>query len=201
MNNYQLNNTSVYIGGQCKWDIVVDRVADGRLEVSEFQLTPLSNVVPFNKKSKSRLINTSHSENIKKFVANVKEDFWNTKPDISTHTGIDVSYLRGPRRLKQYEVYKKQFGYLQPMWLEQIHDGSYLKFTFYVYVEGGDGGRTMIDSSSLSLGKGDGVFHNQFVDYLNKWFKYLNITPGENSIMDGNDKVMDFSIDKRAATI
>ena len=201
MNNYQLNNTSVYIGGQCKWDIVVDRVADGKLEVSEFQLTPLSSIVPFNKKSKARLVNTDHSTALKRFVANVREDFWNTKPDIVNHTGIDVTCLRGPRRLKQYDVYKKQFGYLQPMWLEFIHKDSYLKFTFYVYVEGGENGRTMIDSSTLSLGQGEGSFHNQFVQYLNNWLKYTNITPDENSIMQGNDKVMDFSIEDRSATI
>ena len=84
MNNYQLNNTSVYLGGQCGWDIILTN-KDSDLRVSEFQLSPLAQNIPFNKKTHSYSVNNSHSDNLKKFYQDIKENFWWTTPNINKY--------------------------------------------------------------------------------------------------------------------
>lgn len=196
MNNYQLDNTSVYLGGQCKWDMVVERAGDGVLKVSGFQLTPLSNNVPFNYQSDITRINTSHSENIRRLYSSVKDNFWWTSPNnVNPGGGWDYSCFRGPRRLKSYGIYEKQFGYLQPLWLEHIDNDSHLEFVFDICIDGGSG--SPIDTITLSLENNNiGDFHDRFVNYLNAWLDYVNVRGDK-----GNNKVLNISLDDYTATI
>ena len=135
MNNYQLNNTSVLLGGQCKWDIVL-ACNNGELSVGGFQLTPLADNIPFNKKGDVGYLNTNHSDTLKNFYNDIKENFWSTTPSLinvdPTHS-YDPTYISGFRRMSCYSVYKKQFSYLVPLWLEYLSSDEYLKFKFTVY--------------------------------------------------------------------
>ena len=193
MNNFQLNNTSVYLGGQCKWDIVLSH-KDDELEVVGFQLTPISNNIPFNKRGDVTMLNDDHSYTLKKFCKELKEEFWSTNPCLEERardkdykvTGYyDESFTAGLKRSHTYQVYNKQFEYLQPLWLEKIGDGEYLRFNFNIYSTGHSGKRSLIDTKKFNLKcNGNGGFHDSFVNYFNTWLKYLNING------KGNDRVM-----------
>jgi hypothetical protein len=209
MNNFQLNNTSVYLGGQCKWDIILSH-RDDTLIVSGFQLTPISSNVSFNKKGDVTSLNENHSYTLKKFHNELKESFWSTNPCLSEHTRnenkqitgyYDDSFTAGLRRAPSYQVYNKQYELLQPLWLEQMEEGQYLKFKFNIYSTNNSGKRTLIDSCILDLKpldetKYEGVeFHNEFVEYFYNWLRYLNI------MGDGNDQVMFIDLPNNKAQI
>ena len=55
MNNYQLYRTNVLLGGQMKWDLIIDS-SQNTLYVSDFHLSPISNNTPYTYKSDEYLI-------------------------------------------------------------------------------------------------------------------------------------------------
>lgn len=200
MNNFQLNNTSVYLGGQCKWDIVLGN-KDGQTYIQGFQLTPLSDNVAFNKRGTINQLNKEHSYTIKKYCNELKENFWSIEPCLNQSVTItdddtqipgkmDNSFLAGTRRSSCYQVYKKQFECLQPVWLEKLEDDKYLKFSFNLYATSPiDNSLTPLDSKSLELKHIDSTdetfeFHNKFVTYFYNWLKYLNINDGNNKVLN-----------------
>lgn len=202
MNNYVLNNTSVYLGGQCRWDIIVDAYSDGELEIKGFQLTPLATNVPYNKKRNTNLVNTNHSENLKKYYNSIKKNFWSINPDSHNLNRYDRSCIRGLKRLPQYKLYNKQFGYLLPIWLEKIEEGKHLEFEFIASTSAGK----QIDSCILRLKSDEalGYTHNKFCEYIENWFKYTNIIPkydDEKGILNGNDKVLNIDLANSTAQI
>ena len=72
MSNYQLYRTNVYLGGQMKWDLVIDDSVDG-LYVTKFNLAPISDnaKAAFNTYS----ISDPHEDNIKKYYNSNKSIF------------------------------------------------------------------------------------------------------------------------------
>lgn len=214
MNNYQLNNTSVYLGGQCRWDIAISKIKGGSIEVTGFQLAPLSDSIPYNKHA-DNITNTPHSENLKNFYNDIKENFWDISSNIDQYSRFDPTYLAGAKRLPQYGVYGKQIGYLQPVWLECLTD-SYLKFEFQFFTVNEKGERgNLLDFKSLYLkpnGKGD--YHDKFISYFYNWLKYVGILNTSSDFdssfnlddfgsleKGGNDKVIDISIKDMTSTI
>ena len=210
MNNFQLNNTSVYLGGQCKWDIVLGNY-NGQIYIQGFQLTPLSNNVPFNKKGSIDHLNENHSYTLKKYCDSIKENLWSIAPDFNqklTKDNIDYysdnSFTAGLRRTSCYPVYHKQFECLQPVWLEKLDDDSYLKFSFNLY-SGADKDKKILGSKSFDLNYLDSAgdekkeklfsFHNKFVKYFYDWLKMLNI------IGIGNNKVINLDLQNNIAQI
>ena len=85
MDNFQLNNTSIYLSGQCKWDIILNKEGSG-LKINGFQLTPVSNNIPFNKRGEVQQLNDYHSDTIKRFFEDIKENFWSTATSYSYYT-------------------------------------------------------------------------------------------------------------------
>ena len=69
MENFQLFRTNILLGGQMKWDLILDSQEDV-LIVSDFHLSPISLSSPYNRYSDESLLNYSHSDNIKKFYNN-----------------------------------------------------------------------------------------------------------------------------------
>ena len=207
MNNFQLNNTSVFLGGQCKWDVILTN-RDDELVITGFQLTPISDNIPFNKKGETSILNDNHSYALKKFYNDIKENFWSYNPCLIEHTRdenqnitgyYDDSFVSGMKRSEAFQVYNKQYEYLQPIWLEHLREDEYLKFKFNVYAINKDGVKNKIDSKILKLNLSDNsndTFHNSFIKYLNDWLRYLNIL-GEN----GNDRVMFIDIQNGIAQI
>ena len=57
MQNYQLYNTNILLGGQQKWDIVLE--SDGGLYIKDFHITPVSDNIPYNRKVNENLMNYS----------------------------------------------------------------------------------------------------------------------------------------------
>ena len=189
MNNFTLNNTSVYLGGQCQWDIVINKNKD-HLEIGGFQLSPISNNIPYNKRGEIRNLNDTHSDTLKQFCGNLKESFWGTDFCADTFIRsndnnldsndieIDSSLISGLKRTSDYSIYKKQFCFFQPLWLENIPKGSYLRFKFTAYPSGRQNiilGFNWVDLKILDSNLFDS-FHNQFVNYFNNWITYVNIT-------------------------
>ena len=208
MNNFQLNNTSVYLGGQCKWDIVVGNY-NGQIYIQGFQLSPLSNNVPFNKKGSIDGLNENHSYTLKKYCDILKENFWSVTPDMnqkltkdSAEYYSDNSFFAGTRRSSCYPVYHKQFECLQPVWLEKLGESDIIKFSFNLYSENGG----VLDSKVFALSpldvSGDVEkektfsFHNKFVKYFYDWLKMLDIMGG-----DGNNKILNLNLQKGIAQV
>jgi hypothetical protein len=212
MDNFQLNNTSVYLGGQCKWDIVVKK-ENGKLVVDGFQLTPVSDAVPFNKNKNIQFLNEYHQDSIKYLYNDIKENFWDVTPSLNIYKSNDESvivshdhsYVAGVKRLKTYQLYKKQYSLFQPCWLEYIPEDAYLRFNIYVTDESGTQkfGGNILD---LNLKK-DNSFHDRFVNYFTNWLTYLNIMPNpdryhsDNYENLGNDRVMYVDLKNKEAFI
>lgn len=202
MYNFQLNNTSVYLGGQCQWDLVLGKDS-GNLTVDGFQLTPISENIPFNKKGEIRHLNDYHSDTIKEFYSDIKEDFWNTNSCLKTYQtttdciGWDQSMCAGFKRCESFKVYDKQYHFFLPLWLQNIKDGSYLEFRFKFSSLGGSnlGGRTL---RLKTFGEDDENFHNSFVKYFNNWLKYIKVC---NEDEKGNDRVVNINIKEKTASI
>lgn len=207
MNNFVLNNTSVYLGGQCQWDIVINKNKD-HLEIGGFQLAPISGNVPYNRKGEIRNLNNTHSDTLKRFCSNLKESFWctdfcadtfiNSSNNVvdSNDLELDTSLFAGLKRVSDYSIYKKQFCFFQPVWLENIPEGSYLRFNFTAHPAGYPNnvlGSNWIDLKILDENLFD-PFHNQFVNYFNNWVEYVKIT-------DGNDRSMYIDLRKEEARL
>lgn len=207
MNNFVLNNTSVYLGGQCQWDIVINKNKD-HLEIGGFQLAPISGNVPYNRKGEIRNLNNTHSDTLKRFCSNLKESFWctdfcadtfiNSSNNVvdSNDLELDTSLFAGLKRVSDYSIYKKQFCFFQPVWLENIPEGSYLRFNFTAHPAGYPNnvlGSNWIDLKILDENLFDS-FHNQFVNYFNNWIEYVNIT-------SGNDRSMYIDLRKEEARL
>lgn len=192
MNNYQLDNTSVYLGGQCKWDIIINRDSRNELYVDGFQISPLSSIVPFTNPG-TNIIHNPHSYNLANFYEANQGYFWNTGYAEDKNSKYDISRYAGVRRNRNYTTYNKQFSILVPAWLEQLGDDP-LTFTFLSY---SDQEKTKpISKRSLTLSfKDNHTFHNQFVEYINNWFIQTGIA-GE-----GNNKVCNVDFSNRTFTI
>ena len=209
MNNFQLNNTSVYLGGQCQWDLIL-KSQDGTFIADGFQLTPISNNVSFNKKSDINHLNNNHSDTLKKFASELEENFWSTTQTEYIYNlgkniiSYDQSFNSGVKRLPSFDVYKKQFSFFIPLWLEYIkNENCYLKFRLSAFLY--DNHNTPLGTKDFDLKLYDGDnFHNKFVNYFNNWLTYLNIIPNPNRYGEdnlGNDRVMNIDMENSSVSI
>ena len=212
MSNYQLYRTNVYLGGQMKWDLVIDDSVDG-LYVTKFNLTPISDnaKLSYNDFNNTYSIyNTTHEQNIKKYYNANKNIFYDeclpsefvasnahrpivtttdTKPKLYCDT-----YNMGCKR-SRYNKYKKQFEFFCPLWLENVRE--FIKFTISVtnHKTG-----AVIAAKTLELNLSDienstvYTYHNKFVEYLNNYLK--NIYTKSNDNLSTFDNVIDISFGK-----
>ena len=191
MENFQLYRTNLFLGGQMKWDIVLD-TQDSILCVSDFHLRPISNNVPYTYESDEKLLNNSHTDNIKLYYNKVKGNFYNEYLDsefnhnwpiickenevLNAYSNI---YDMGCRRMKSYKLYKKQFEYFCPLWIEHLNGD--LKFKFEIKPVGSD---TILSSKVLNISqKSANDFHNKFVDYFNTYIKAAELDNGDDNLM------------------
>lgn len=199
MNNYQLYRTSPLLGGQMKWDIIVDSDASD-LYVSDFHITPISEQISYNRYSYDTLLNYSHQYNIKKYYEKVSGSFYQniTEPQLNHNWPIisnkyeksyDDTYLMGCRRSK-YDIYKKQFEFLCPLWLEKIDSD----ITFIINILNPDNNDVIATKSLKLVTAGDYEYHNSFVKYLNNYIDYAGLN-------DGDDNVINIKLDKKVAAI
>lgn len=203
MNNYQLYRTNVLLGGQLKWDIIINN-SQNTLYVADFHLSPISDNTPYTYKSDEYLVKNSHQDNIKTFYKQTKGYFYSECIDsVFSHNWpiicnpgetIDAysnTYDAGCRRSKHFNEYKKQFEFLCPLWLEHINDD----ITFIISIKD-TVSNTVLASNALILSLKDlhYSYHNSFVNYLNN---YLN----DAELISGNDNVLNIMLKDNKATI
>lgn len=195
MVNYQLYHSNVFLGGQMKYDLIVETHKTD-LVVSDFHITPISRAVPYNKNANDDLLNYTHSENISSFYKNTSGSFYSIPeepadtslwPEISVSRGIeninpDNTYGMGCNRAV-YKVYNKQFEFFCPIWLEHISPEEQLDFQFEIRLS--KNGRVVgTKNLILDINNDKPDYHNRFVRYLNEYLTYINI------MGDGDDKLL-----------
>lgn len=191
MQNYQLYRSNVLLGGQMKYDLIVD--SNGQdLIVSDFHITPISKSVNFNKYSKDSLLNYSHKENISRFYKTISGSFFNDCADplltglhpLVTDNIIDLhngEFEMGCRRMS-YQLYGKQFGFFCPLWIEHLTEEEYLNFQFEIYSN--IKSSTPIVTKNLILKPTDKSYHNKFIDYLREYIEYIGIKNGIEDVIN-----------------
>lgn len=184
--NYQLYRTNTKLGGQMKWDLVLDSGTD-ELYVKDFHLTPISDSVPFNKYSAENLLNYSHQYNVQVLYKDIKGYFYDNriKPAMSHNWPIvveddeakkgvdshDGSLEMGLRRAK-YQTYHKQFEFLVPVWLEDLN-GNQLAFEISIKDNLGN----LISTRYLDVmsTESSNAYHNKFAGYLTDYIHYVGL--------------------------
>ena len=189
--NYQLYRTNTKLGGQMKWDLVIESAA-GQLYIKDYHLTPISDSIPFNKYSSEELLKYPHQYNVQTLYKDIQGYFYDNcvKPECSHNWPIvrdlddcapahpfdahDGTLEMGCRRSK-YQVYKKQFEFLCPVWIENLDDRP-LKFRIDVFSTGAN--RNRLTSKVLSLGALEDAkydFHNRFARYFSDYIYYIGL--------------------------
>ena len=201
MENFQLYRTNLLLGGQMKWDLILDS-GNAVLHVSDFHLTPISPNIPYTYCSDENLLNNTHQDNIKAYYKKLQGYFYNDGLDTQfnhnypmivangeTPTFYSGIYDMGCKRTKHFKLYGKQIEFFCPVWLEKL-DGV-LSFKVSVYSFGSDipmGTRTL----TFDLGKYD--THNKFVNYFKNFITYTQIDKG-------NDKLLNISFNQNKAFV
>lgn len=203
MNNYQLYRTNLLLGGQMKWDLIIDG-SQNTLYVSDFHLSPISNNAPYTYKSDEYLIKNKHQDNVKAYYAANKGHFYNSCLDSEfSHnwpivcnedeyiTAYSNTYDMGCRRSKRYNEYKKQFEFLCPLWIEHITGD--IKFKINIKDVDSD---IILASNALTLAKNNVTdkYHNKFVQYFNDYAT-------EAGLYNGNDDVLNIVFKTNTATV
>ena len=188
MENFQLYRTNILMGGQMKWDLILDNTNKGMI-VSDLHLTPVSGNIPYTYSSDELLLNNSHEDNVKAYYRNMEGAFYSDgmSPEFNHNWPVIVPagtraytynsiYDMGCRRMKYYDLYGKQFEFFCPIWLEHLTGDLSFRFSVCDVT-----GMNIISQRVLTL-KRDGVldgFNKYFMDYVSRC-----------GILDGTDDVM-----------
>ena len=174
MENFQLYSTNILLGGNMKYDLILD--SNG--SVSDFHITPISDKLPYNKYSDDDLMNFPHYENVRKYYEEIQGQFYKEyiDPQLSHDWPIDDelkayddTFIMGCKRA-QYNIYKKQFEFFCPLWLEKINDS--IEFIIGVYSESDQ----FISSKTIKI-------TGEFQDYIENYIKYIGLDKGDDNIM------------------
>lgn len=197
MNNYQLYRTNIGLSGQLQWDLIVS--GNGKnLHVSEFHLSPISHNVPFVYNQNDNLLNQSHLDNVKNFYNsttgyfykdNLDAQFNNAYPIVSNIDSYSNIYDMGCKRSKRFGVYKKQFEFFCPLWIEKFDN----ELSFLITVKNFNNKKVM-STTKLSLSLNGIKQHDRFVDYLNTFISTIGLDKGD-------DELLDIDFKKNKATI
>lgn len=203
MQNFQLCRTNVFLGGQMKYDIIIN--SDGNnLYISDFHISPLSDSLSYNKDTDDNLLINNHFYNIKKYYSKVSDKFYDTcvdprlKHDWPLIPGTDNMHkqyyddtMSGCKRTS-YKLYGKQYEFLCPLWIEQLSD--VLGFDIQIYTVDKDNRETLLSSKTLNLSTNNHEFHNKFVNYFNSYISECGLASGDN-------RVMNIKFDSKTASI
>ncbi len=202
MKNYQLYKTDVLLSGQMKWDLIIGNY-NGELYVKDFHLTPVSDYVPYNKCATDDIINYEHRYNIKDFynktigyfystpVNHCMNNDWPIVKNKNIKIPYDDTYFAGCSRLN-FDIYKKQFQYFCPAWVEHISPDNTLAFKLSIFSK-----KYQISNNVLNLNIKHGdvfEYHNKFVKYLYNYLTYVNIRSEF-----GCDDIIDINLYKKEA--
>ena len=203
MNNYQLYRTNLLLGGQMKWDLILNSTQTS-LYVSDFHLSPISNNIPYIYKIDEYLINNTHQDNIKAYYNANKGNFYNEGlntgflhnwPIICKENEVINSYSNiydmGCKRSIRYNIHNKQFEFFCPLWLEHVTDDIVFKIEIKNINT-----NSIIGSNSLilSVDNINNEYHKQFIKYFNNYIT-------EAGIKDGTDDILNIVFNKNEATV
>lgn len=194
MENYQLYSTNILLGGQMKWDIILES-QKGNLYISDFNMRPIHPTIPYNNEYKETLLNYKHSENLIKYYKQYSDYFFNIiyEPEyihdwpISKEINNINPYIMGCNRMQYYELYEKQFEFFCPVWIEKLDKIENLSFNFILKDIKGK----RIANKSLNFNKSTINFHNKFINYFDEYIDSLNIH-------DGNDNLLNIDFNNNA---
>lgn len=191
MDNFQLYRTNVLLGGQIKWDLIINSHAS-KLYVNDFHLSPISDNIPFIYKIDDTLIYKTHQDNVKAYYRSNKGNFYkegltagfthnwplinNDDKHLTVYSNI---YDMGCRRSKHFNAYKKQFEFLCPVWLEQLNG----TLSFKINVKNTHS-NTILASNTLSLSLNGQEFHDKFVNYFNNYIKFIGVDTGDDKLLN-----------------
>lgn len=195
MENFQLYRTNLHLGGQLKWDIIIDS-SESKLLVSDFHLRPISDNISYTYKTDERLLNNSHQDNVKLYYNSIKGNFYNEGldsmfnhnwPVICKENEILNSYSNiydmGCKRMKHYSLYNRQFEFFCPIWIENLTES--LVFKFNVKAHGSD---IILSSKTLNItneiNKEFAKTHNKFVSYFKNYIKDSGLKTGDDNILN-----------------
>lgn len=191
MNNFQLYRTNLYLGGQMKWDLIINSSTNG-LYVDDFHLSPISNNIPYTFKSEDNLLKNKHQDNVKLYYNKIKGYFYNEgldskfchnwpllcKPNdiVDCYSNI---YDMGCKRTKRYNLYKKQLEFFCPVWIEKLTGDLEFKIKIYFI-----GSNTPLSTNVLKLSKNTIARHNKFVEYFNKYINDCGLIEGSDNLIN-----------------
>jgi hypothetical protein len=137
MENYQLYRTNVLLGGQMQYDLILNHE-----DITDFHISPISDKVAYNHHIVDNPLNNSHQENIKEFYKKTASFFYKdfANPQLTSLYPLpkqykgetsDTTYEMGIKWTNKRSLYKKDFEFFCPLWLEKIENGiSDLIFRF-----------------------------------------------------------------------
>lgn len=190
MENFQLYRTNLLLGGQLKWDIVIENSNNG-LYVKDFHLSPISNNIPYTHQSDERLLNNSHQDNVMLYYKKIEGYFYNEglNPEFNHNLPVIVKsgeyinpysniYDMGCKRMKNYKLYNKQFEFFCPVWIEQLTDSLMFNITIK-----GNNSEAILASRTLNISKSENRYtHDRFVKYFKNYIKDSELNPGTDNI-------------------
>ena len=208
MENFQLYRTNLFLGGQMKWDLIING-SNTHLSITDFHLSPISNNIPYTYKTDENLLNNSHTDNVKNFYAENKGYFYNEGLNsefshnwpilYDDNLNVDLYsniYDMGCKRTKSYNKYNKQFEFLCPVWIEKLTESDTISFKLNIKNIKSDEYQEDIifSSNTLSFIKNSNDYHNKFVDYFKQYIS-------ESKLDIGCDDVLNVSFDNNTASL
>ena len=191
MENFQLYKTNLLLGGQLKWDLILENDSN-KLYIKDANITPISNNIPYTYKYNDALLNNDHHENIKLFYKNIEGYFYdegldmmfnNSWPTIVKKDEVITPYSNiydmGCKRSKNYRRYNKQFEFFCPLWIEKMSESLVFKIT----VKGKDSDAILATHTINVLAKDGHKKHDMFVNYLKNHINYVGIDKGTNKVL------------------
>lgn len=189
-------------------DLIVGNVGN-ELKIIDYHLSPLSNSIPFVYKSDETLLNNTHQDNIKKYYHLIKGNFYNKglssefyhnwpiliNDDLHFDNYSNV-YDMGCKRTKHYNIYKKQFEFLCPLWIEHIDNNDNCKLSFTISVKTVNNNKTICSKKLIFDFKNTNNVstHDKFVKYL---YKYCD----DAGLFDGNDELLNIKFKTGNASV
>lgn len=182
--SYQLYRTNILLGGQMKYDLVIDESGT----INDIHITPVvDKVTPYNRYVDDNLLNYTNQENIKRFYTQTQGSFYKTfvdttisgdypmVPNPSRADGATKNYddstFMGCSRM-EYGLYNKQFQLFLPAWLEtEFKD---IKFVVKIGTPNGE-----------SLVVKEVNFSDKIKKYFNDYFEFIGM----------DDKIMKIDLD------
>lgn len=190
--NCQLYRTNILLGGQMKYDLVVDGGT-----ITDVHITPISDRAPYRDRyTDTNILNYENQSNIKDFYNKTRGYFYNTFADPlleseyalpkdehpkDEYPKYDKSTWMGCSRM-EYKLYNKQFQFFAPIWLEDFEKN--LKFHITI--------KAIVDKKpTITIVDRDIEFDEKTKNYFTNYFNYIKL----------DDRLIKIDLDKNECVL